>query len=327
MKKDLDVVLFGEAMAMFIADDYLPLEESNHYTRALAGAELNVSVGLVRLGYRVGWISRLGADPLGRYILNQVRQVGLDTTRVLFDERYPTGFQLKSRVREGDPVVVYFRKSSAASHMSPNGEDDAYLLSARHLHATGIPPALSDTCRQYTYHAMEQAREAGMSISFDPNLRPSLWKSEEEMRQVLNDLATRADWVLPGLAEGVLLTGYTTPEEIANFYLEKGVKLVAVKVGAGGSCLFTASARYDLPVFPVQVVDTVGAGDGFAVGIISGMLEGLPLPACLERGNAIGALAVMVPGDQEGLPSREILTRFLQMQKTGSSGSVVSGDV
>ena len=63
MKKDLDVVLFGEAMAMFIADDYLPLEEANHYTRAMAGAELNVSVGLVRLGYRVGWISRLGADP------------------------------------------------------------------------------------------------------------------------------------------------------------------------------------------------------------------------------------------------------------------------
>jgi 2-dehydro-3-deoxygluconokinase len=321
MKNDLDVVLFGEAMAMFIADDYLPLEEANHYTRALAGAELNVSVGLMRLGYRVGWISRLGADPLGRYILNQVRQMGLDTTRVLFDEQYPTGFQLKSRVREGDPTVVYFRKSSAASHMAPNEEDDAYLRSARHLHVTGIPPALSDTCRLYTYHAMEQARKAGMSISFDPNLRPVLWKSEDEMRQVLNDLATRADWVFPGLQEGIVLTGYTTLEDIANFYLEKGVKLVAMKVGAEGSSLFTASARYDLPVFPVQVVDTVGAGDGFAVGIISGMLEGLPLPACLERANAIGALAVMVPGDQEGLPNRETLTRFLQMQKTGSSDS------
>ena len=321
MQKDLDVVLFGEAMAMFIADDYLPLEEANHYTRAMAGAELNVSVGLERLGYRVGWISRLGADPLGRYILHQVQQVGLDTTRVLFDERYPTGFQLKSRVREGDPTVVYFRKSSAASHMAPNVEDDAYLRTARHLHVTGIPPALSDTCRQYTYHAMEQAREADMSISFDPNLRPVLWKSEDEMRQVLNDLATKADWVLPGLAEGIVLTGYTTPEDIANFYLERGAKLVSVKAGVRGSSLFTTSARYDAPIFPVQVVDTVGAGDGFAVGIISGMLEGLPLPACLERGNAMGALAVMAPGDQDGLPSREMLDRFLLMQKTGSSGS------
>jgi sugar/nucleoside kinase (ribokinase family) len=315
MKKDLDVVLFGEAMAMFIADDYLPLEEANHYTRAVAGAELNVSVGLARLGYRVGWISRLGADPLGRYILKQVQQSGLDTTRVLFDERYPTGFQLKSRVQAGDPVVVYFRKSSAASHMAPNAEDDAYLRSARHLHVTGIPPVLSDTCRQYTYHAIEQAREAGMSVSFDPNLRPSLWKSQDEMRQVLNDLATKVDWIFPGLEEGIVLTGYTTPEDVARFYLARGVKLVVVKVGARGSCLFTASQRYDLPVFPVQVVDTVGAGDGFAVGIISGMLEGLALPDCLERANAIGALAIMSPGDQDGLPNREMLDNFLQSQR------------
>ena len=122
-------------------------------------------------------------------------------------------------------------------------------------------------------------------------------------------------------APGIVLTGYTTPEDIANFYLEKGAKLVSVKAGVRGSSLFTASARYDSPIFPVQVVDTVGAGDGFAVGIISGMLEGLPLPACLERGNAMGALAVMAPGDQDGLPSREMLDRFLLMQKTGSSGS------
>jgi 2-dehydro-3-deoxygluconokinase len=260
-------------------------------------------------------MSRLGADPLGKYILKYVQQSGVDTTCVLFEEEYPTGFQLKSRVREGDPTVVYFRKSSAASHMAPNAEDDAYLRRARHLHVTGIPPALSETCRHFTYHAIEQARAAGMSISFDPNVRPTLWQSEDQMCQVLNDLATRADWVFPGLDEGAALTGATTPEEIAKFYLKCVVKLVAVKVGAHGSCLFTSAQRYDLPAFPVGVVDTVGAGDGFAVGIISGMLDGLDLSACLERGNAIGALAVTSPGDQDGLPDREALTRFLQTHR------------
>ncbi len=308
----MDIVVFGEAMAMFIADDYGPLEVAAHYTLAPAGAEINVAVGLSRMGYRVGWMSRLGADPFGRYLLKHVQQSGVDTTRVLFEEEYPTGFQLKSRVREGDPTVVYFRKSSAASHMAPNAEDDAYLRSARHLHVTGIPPALSETCRYFTYHAIEQARAAGMSISFDPNVRPTLWRSEDEMRRVLNDLATRTDWVFPGLDEGAALTGATTPEEIALFYLKRGVKLVAVKVGARGSCLFTSAQRYDFPAFPVSVVDTVGAGDGFAVGVISAMLDGLDLPACLERGNAIGALAVTSPGDQDGLPDRETLTRFLQ---------------
>ena len=183
---------------------------------------------------------------------------------------------------------------------------------------TGIPPALSDTCRHFTYHAIEQARDAGLSISFDPNLRPTLWRSEDEMRQVLNDLATRTDWVFPGLYEGTVLTASTTPEEIASFYLERGVKLVAVKAGARGSSLFTSAQRYDLPAFPVRVVDTVGAGDGFAVGIISGMLDGIDLLSCLERGNAIGALAVTSPGDQDGLPSREALNRFLQTSRSSA---------
>ncbi len=314
--KQLDVVVFGEAMAMFIADEYLPLEEADHYTRAVAGAEVNVAVGLSRLGYQVGWMSKLGVDPLGKYIRNRVQNLGVDTTRVLFDELYPTGFQLKSRVREGDPVVIYFRKGSAASFMAPNAEDDAYLRNARHLHVTGIPPALSSTCRKYTYHMIEQARNAGLSISFDPNVRPVLWKSEQEMRQVLNDIAVKTDWVLPGLSEGRTLTGYTSPADIAHFYLDQGVKLVAIKMGVDGSCLFTHSQRYDLPVFPVEVVDTVGAGDGFAVGIISGMLEGLSPLRCLERANAIGALAVTVPGDMDGLPMREALDRFLQARNS-----------
>jgi 2-dehydro-3-deoxygluconokinase len=317
--KQLDVVVFGEAMAMFIADEYLPLEEANHYTRSVAGAEVNVAVGLARLGYRVGWLSRLGDDPLGRYIRNQLQFAGIDTTCLLFENAHPTGFQLKSRVRQGDPVVIYFRKNSAASYMAPNPEDDAYLRHARHLHITGIPPALSDSCRQYTYHAIEQARDANISISFDPNLRPGLWKSEDEMREVLNDIASKADWIFPGLSEGEILTGYTNPEDIATFYLEQGVKMVAIKVGTQGACLFTHSKRYDLPAFEVDVVDTVGAGDGFAVGIISGMLDSLSLPECLERANAIGALAVTVSGDQEGLPDREKLNRFLDIQRTRSS--------
>ena len=312
----LDVVVFGEAMAMFIADDPVPLVEANHYTRAVAGAEVNVAVGLSRLGYQVGWIGRFGNDPLGEYLLKQIRQSGADTTRVLLDQEHPTGFQLKSKVLEGDPEVIYFRRGSAASYMAPNNEDDAYLRSARHLHLTGIPPALSDSCRRYTYHALEQARMADMSISFDPNLRPTLWKSEREMREVINDLAVKADWIFPGLDEGKFLTSYTAPEEIARFYLDKGVEMVSIKTGVQGSSFFTRAHHFDLPIFEVEVVDTVGAGDGFAVGVISGMLDGLDPLSCLERGNAIGALAVTSRGDMDGLPDREALNRFLQTTKS-----------
>lgn len=308
-----DVVVFGEAMAMFIADGYGTLEEEDHYTRAIAGAEVNVAVGLTRLGYRVGWISALGQDPLGSYILRTLHDAGLDTSRARRDPAHPTGFQLKSQVREGDPEVVYFRRGSAASHLAPTAEDAAYIRGARHLHATGIPPALSLTCRRFTFDAIEQARDAGLTVSFDPNLRPSLWESETEMRTVINDLAERADWLFPGLAEGEILTGYTREDDIARFYLDRGVPLVAVKTGPLGACIFTPTQRLAQPAFPVEVVDTVGAGDGFAVGIISGMLDGLSLEASLERAVAIGALAVTARGDMDGLPDRETLVRFLSI--------------
>lgn len=313
----LDVVLFGEAMAMFIADGYGLLEAEAHYTRAVAGAEVNVAVALARLGYRTGWISRLGDDPLGSFILATLRQEGIDTGRVLRDPRYPTGFQLKSRVRSGNPEVVYYRRGSAASQMAPSAEDDSYIRNARHLHVTGIPPALSASCRRYTYHAIEQAREAGMTVSFDPNVRPTLWDSEAEMRDVLNDLAVRSDWVLPGLPEGALLTGRSKPEEIAEFYLDQGVELVAMKAGATGACVSSRDGEFiSMPAFPVEVVDTVGAGDGFAAGIISGMLDGLSPRQSLERATAIGAIAVTCRGDMDGMPDRETLDAFLRRHRS-----------
>ncbi|WP_020433910.1 PfkB family carbohydrate kinase, partial [Paenibacillus riograndensis] len=96
-------------------------------------------------------------------------------------------------------------------------------------------PALTKSTRAFAYAALETMKGAGRTVSFDPNLRPSLWSSKEEMREVINDLAYRADWVLPGIEEGEFLTGSTDPKEIAEFYLHRGVSLVAVKLGPEGA--------------------------------------------------------------------------------------------
>ena len=95
------------------------------------------------------------------------------------------------------------------------------LLGARHLHATGVFPAISATALATARRSLELMREAGRTISFDPNLRPTLWATPEEMRREINALAFRADWVLPGLEEGRFLTGASTPEGIAAFYRER----------------------------------------------------------------------------------------------------------
>ena len=304
--QNLDVVTFGEAMAMFVADESGELSTINCFTRRLAGAETNVAIGLTRLGLRVGWVSRLGDDSFGRYIRRTLDGEGVDCSHVAVDPHYRTGFQLKSKAENGaDPVVEYFRKNSAASHLSLADFDRDYFLSARHFHATGIAPALSDSTMEFAIHALDFMREAGKTVSFDPNLRPSLWPSESVMIERLNRLAFKARWVLPGLAEGQQLTGLAQPRDIAAFYLERGAELVVLKLGPQGAYFRTADREGAIPAAPVaHVVDTVGAGDGFAVGVVSALLEGASIADAVARGNRIGAFAIQVAGDMDGLPTR-----------------------
>lgn len=310
MDHALDVVTFGEAMLLLVAQQPGPLEQVNTFSKRTAGAETNVAIGLARLGLRVGWASRLGDDSMGRYLLAEMRREGIDCSHVVCDATQRTGLQFKGRVTDGsDPPVESHRRGSAASTMGVNDIDVDWLLSARHLHATGVFAAISDSTREAACRQVELMRQAGRSISFDTNLRPAMWRSPELMRHWVNHLAAQANWVLPGLDEGRLLTGESTPEGIARFYLERGAQLVIVKLGADGAYFEgrhgATDVRGRVPSFPVaEVVDTVGAGDGFAAGVVSALLEGRSVPDAATRGAWIGARAVQVSGDTEGLPTR-----------------------
>ena len=302
---EFDILSFGETMAMFVAEQNGELAEVGHFHKRIAGADSNVAIGLSRLGCKVAWLSRVGADSLGRFVIDTLEKEGLDCSNVAIDSTHPTGFQLKSRADDGsDPVVEYFRRGSAASHLSPQSIVPG-LLKARHLHATGIPPALSATAREMSFELMTRMREAGRSVSFDPNLRPSLWANTQQMITEVNRLAALAHWVLPGLSEGRLLTGFEDPADIAAFYLDQGVEAVAIKLGPHGAYYRTHHDQGFVAGVPVQtVVDTVGAGDGFAVGMISALLENHSFADAVKRANWIGSRAVQSRGDMEGLPNR-----------------------
>ena len=309
-----DVLSFGETMAMLVAEHTGDLAQVELFHKRIAGADSNVAIGLARLGFNVAWLSRVGADSFGRFVLNTLQAEGLDCQHVAIDPQHPTGFQLKSRVDDGsDPQVEYFRRGSAASHLS-RSVLTPQLLNARHLHATGIPPALSASCNELSFELMKSMRAAGNSVSFDPNLRPSLWASEQKMIRDINALAAHAHWVLPGLSEGQLLTGYDDPADIAAFYLDQGAEAVVIKLGAKGAFYRTAQVEQFVPAVPVAtVIDTVGAGDGFAVGVISALLENLGFDQAVQRGNWIGSRAVQSRGDMEGLPTRAELIQHTAM--------------
>ena len=120
-----DVATFGEAMMLLVADRPGPLEDAQSFHKRTAGAETNVAIGLARLGLKVGWASRLGADSMARYLLAAMQGEGIDCSKVVCDPAQKTGFQFKDRVMDGsDPPVEYHRKGSATNHKEKDNVDE-----------------------------------------------------------------------------------------------------------------------------------------------------------------------------------------------------------
>lgn len=308
-----DVLLAGEAMGLFIAEDYGDFEDIEHFSKGIAGAEINVAIGLSRLGFDVSYVSKLGQEPFGYYIKNHLEKENIDTSHVLMDPVYRTGLQMKNKVKDDDPKVAYYRKGSAFSTLSKEDVESIDFSKIKLFHMTGIPLALTPKTREMVFYLAEKAKEHNCLITFDPNLRPSLWEDEETMIEVLNKAAGYANIVMPGIEEGVLLTGKDTAEEMADFYLAKGVDAVIIKDGSKGAYLKEKDKEMQLVEgFKVErVIDTVGAGDGFAAGVISGTLDGLSIEEAVRRGNAIGSLQVQHKSDNEALPTRNELDVYM----------------
>ena len=311
MNKEL--ITLGEAMVVFIAENEGEFTEIQNFSKGIAGAELNVSIGLSRLGHKVSYITRLGNDVFGSYIADVIKKEEIFSDNVIRDSKHITGFYFKTKVKDGDPAVHYFRKNSAGSRLTREDIEAADFCGAKILHITGITAALSLDSLDAVYAAIHKARKNNMLITLDPNIRVQLWKSEEQMVEVLNDIASKCDVILPGIKEGKILTGKQTKEEIADFYLALGAKAIIIKNGASGSYLKTLTEEKVVPGFQVKcVVDTVGAGDGFATGVLSGLLDGESYENAMIKGNAIGALMVTSKEDNAILPTREELKAFIQ---------------
>lgn len=303
----LDVVTLGETMILFLAETIGPLREATTFRRYVAGAETNVATGLCRLGHTVGWISRLSDDELGRTVAFRLRGEGVDISRAKIDPEAPTGLMVRERRELGPIDVIYYRRGSAASRLSPADLDADYIANARYLHLTGITPALSASCRETAFAAAAIAREAGVPVVLDPNLRFKLW-SREEARATLRDLATHADILLPGADEAEFLTGESDPEAAARALLAHApsLSLVVVKLGPEGALAVTREGILRAPATPLpRVIDPVGAGDAWAAGFYAGNLRGLDLAATLSLANRCGAWATTAPGDADVFPRWE----------------------
>lgn len=312
-----ELLTIGEPLTVFESCDLdLSLSKASHFDKYLAGAECNVAIGVARLQHSVDYVSSVGNDPFGIFIRKSLQQNNISDRYLFNDSDHWTGFYLKQRVSHGSPGIYYYRNNSAASNLTVDEIEQIDLNNTKIAHLTGIFPALS----KFSYTAYKKLNQRlldqGILVTFDPNLRPSLWESQAMMIQTINDLARNSNIVLPGINEGQILMGSTNPEEIADYYLNQSeiTKMVVVKLGPQGAFVKEKGHKgHTISGFKVDhVADTVGAGDGFAVGLISALLEDLSINQAIKRACAIGALAVQSYGDNDGYPTHAQLNEFYQ---------------
>ncbi len=174
------IVTFGEAMIRLSPPGFRRLEQATTLDMTAGGAELNVAVALARLGHSAAWVSRLPDNALGRLCRNQARELGVDTSHILWSKEDRMGlYFVEFGAAPRASSVLYDRAASAISRIQPGQVDWAQVLTgARWFHTSGITPALSDTAALVTADAVRTASATGCTVSYDLNYRARLWSQE-----------------------------------------------------------------------------------------------------------------------------------------------------
>jgi 2-dehydro-3-deoxygluconokinase len=303
------VLAVGEAMGCVTPVIAGTIAHSRELRMGIGGAESNVAIGLTRLGIPAVWASRLGDDSVGDLIRRELRAEGVGLA-VIDDSTATTGLMLKERLNTGHARVSYYRRGSAASRLAPGDIPDALLDEARLVHISGVTLALSESTRATVHDVIARATRRGIPVSFDLNHRSLLW-DDDLARSAYRSILSRCDVLFASEAEAELLVGPGAPEDAARRIAALGPRTVAIKYGAAGAFGLHGEETHWQDAIPVDVVDTVGAGDAFAAGFLAATLDGASLAERLLLGAAAGALACTSVGDWEGAPTRADIDRLL----------------
>lgn len=225
------------------------------------GDTSNAAIAAARSGASVGYVSAVGDDSFGRSFLKLWQTEHIDTSAVKTDTAAHTGVYFVSHGLDGHEFS-YLRAGSAAARMTPADLPVEMIRKARVIHVSGISQAISASACDMVFEAINEARRAGVTVSYDTNLRLRLWPLSRA-RAITGAAMRMVDIALPGLDDARQLTGLNEPDAIVDHYLAGGCKVVAMTLGKDGALVATASERRRMPSIRVDAVDATGAGDCF----------------------------------------------------------------
>ncbi len=312
------ILALGEPMLEFNASEEGSLSEVGRFVVGWGGDTSNFCIAASRSGGKVSYITRLGKDEFGDSFVSLWQEEGIDTSCVDRDPDAATGIYFISR-KGSEHFFTYYRRDSAASLMTPDFLPADVIRNARLLHISGISQAISTSACDTVFAAISMARNAGVLVSYDPNLRLKLWPLDRA-RAVIHETIAQSDLVFPSLDDAKNLTGLSDPEQIARYYLDMGPRVVVVKLGGEGALLAARnqnggeSMLLRFGPFKVESLDMAGAGDTFDGAFVVQYLRGAPLDECTRYANAAAALTTTGLGCVTPVPRREAVDALMAAQ-------------
>ena len=291
-----DLVTLGEVLLRLAVPSPTRFETARQLDLQVGGAEANVAAACARLGLSTAWISALPANPWGERIRRELTGHGVDCGYVRMVDSSRVGvYFLEYGVAPRPVRVLYDRRDSAFTRLTPAQVDWDPIRRARLVHLTGITPALGQSPRSLIERALVEAS----TVSFDVNYRATLWSSTEA-HAILEPVLAHVRYLFIGQAEAHTLFGFAgSPEQMLDGLARLAPKAtISLQRGEEGSTvidggrLFRPSRR-----LTVQMVDPIGAGDAYAAGFLWAVLRGRDLQEAVDSGTAVAALKCSTWGD------------------------------
>ncbi len=312
----MDVCVLGRTgYDLFAVEHNRPLARVEHFSRHLGGSSANIAVGLARLGLRVGMISCVGHDALAEYLLDFLRQEGVDTQFVRMVDGFNTSLCLTEVSPPNHFPQVFYRCEAADTRVTVGPAERSYIRQARLFVTNGTSLAKSPA-REATLDALKTARAARLRTVFDIDYRESSWGRPQEACQIARQALPWVDVVLANEDELFLVTGQRDPKAQVDVILSAGVGLLVRKLGSKGVEAYSANGSLSATPRPTTTVSTIGAGDGFAAGFLYALYRELPLNECLHYGNAAAAMVVSRVSCSDAMPRLDELNEFLREAST-----------
>jgi 5-dehydro-2-deoxygluconokinase len=312
----MDVTILGRiGYDLYSEEPHVPLPSVRRFSRYLGGSSANMAVGLARLGARVGMVACLGDDRLSDFLIEFLEAENVDTSRV---QRVP-GFLPSLAITEVSPPDRFpqvFYRHDAVDTMLRATEDDLSYIAGRGMFITNGTSLCASPSRESTYAALERARRAGCRVVFDVDYRAMSWPSPEAAGLAVRLALPFIDVLIGNQPELRLVAGVDDLER-ATEVLRERVPLLVSKLGEQGTRVWQGRESVFLPPYQVEVVSTIGAGDGFASGFLYGLLAAKPVEECLHYGNAAAAVVVSRLSCSEAMPALSEVETMMRSRQHG----------